>query len=186
MKYSVDAFDLVRFGVETMAIHLACGVLGLLLEGYAASYGGTLLLFRILTMAVLPVILLLLLTKPIPSTHYEPGGGTVWLKKALCYFLPGELFRFIFNLLPLSLNRLGLILGQAAQLLYAEAYVRPAGRYSTVFDGGNLLPSDYAVYALCYVPYLLMWLTAECAVYHVFWKKAEREHAEMHRNDSSR
>ncbi len=182
MKYSVDAFDLVRFGVETMAIHLACGVLGLVLEGYAASYGGSLVLFRILTMAVLPLVLLWVLTRSIPSTHYEPGGGALWLKKALIYFLPGELFRFVFNLLPISLNRLGLIFGQAAQLLYTEAYVRPAGRYGSVFDGGNLYPSDYAVYALCYLPYLVVWLTVECAIYRVFWKRAEQEHEEMHRS----
>ena len=184
MKYSVDAFDLVRFGVETTAIHLVCGVLGLILEGYAASYGGSLAVFRILTMAVLPTVLLWFLTKPIPAAHYESGGGATWLKKALCYFLPGELFRYLFNLLPISLNRLGLILGRAAQLLYAEAYVRPAGRYGSVFEGGNLYPSDYAVYALCYLPYLAVWLTVECAVYRVFWMRAEREHAEMHRNDA--
>lgn len=179
MKYKINAFDRVRLGIETICVHLACGVLGLILEGYAFSFGGSLAFFRVLTMAILPAVLMFFLTRPIPATHYENGGRWIWLRKALAYFLPGELFRMLFNLLPITLNRLGLILGQAAQLLFTEAYIRPAGRYSSVFDGGNLLPSDYGVYALCYVPYLIVWLAVECGIYWWFWRKADAEYTEM-------
>lgn len=187
---SVFLYVLMTLGANYVASWLGLAIPRLMIGRSAGSLSQTQInLFGIITIVPITLLvtwlLLFWMMKRSFQKLYEPSEDSrLWLKKALVFVLPGELFRYFVCLPTLGIFDGAGMFSALVTDLFDSVYLPKVDRVYAVRQLGERVFSDYAGYTLCYLIYLLVHLAGVLFLCKCIWKKWQEEYDDLIRPES--
>ncbi len=183
-KSKLSRSEILLYGVITCVSNLVATFLILfLVKGLLPFINNNVVIVIILLVigvfAVSLGVSALFFKKKVPQ-HYQPSNNKyAWLKKGLLFVLPGEGVRFLLSLFSLGhIDSTGL-LSIVPTFLFENTYIIWTGRMEAIRQKADFVIADFLAYIGAYLPYIIIYLVAVLAVYHVFWNVGKKEREEM-------
>lgn len=127
-------------------------------------------LIYILVDLLLPVLVIgILFFFFVPEQYHKKNH---WRKCLLKFVLPGEIIRFFISLVCLGHNKqFGGRFCNAPAFLFENTYMVASNRYDAIRNDLMYIPTDFFVFALCYLLYAVIYGILIALLYRFLWQR---------------
>ena len=115
----------------------------------------------------------------IADQYIESDDKYIWLKSCMRYILPGEIAKFVVNVITIKITHFGSIFNVISYLLYEQAFYVKSPRFKEIFMEGHIQMIDVAAYMGAQLLSLIPVIPAIIFTYWLIWQKREREYQEI-------
>ena len=165
-RISLTSMQFLLKGIIDVKSSVLMAVIGVLLLIFAATLGTA-------------VVVGFASRNHIADQYMESADKYIWLKSCVQYILPGELAKFIVNIITIKITHFGSFFNIISYLLYEQVFYVNSPRFQEIFIDEHIQFIDVIAYIGVQLLSLIPVIPAIIFTYWLLWKKREREYQDI-------